>query len=293
MIFFSKMHGLGNDYIFINCLDERNKIENEKLPQISRYFSNRNFGIGGDGIILIEKSDIADFKMRIFNSDGSEAQMCGNGIRCFAKFVYENKMINRDEIKIETMAGIKTAYIRNSRINKDIQEITIDMGIPIFQSSKIPVKCEVEQDNIKLILIELQILDNKITAYTVSMGNPHTVIISNDIENIDIKTFGKLIENDIHFPEKTNVEFIKILDRGNIKMRVWERGSGETFACGTGACATAVICNKLGLTRKDVKVHLKGGELKIYLDDKSGKVFMTGTATKVFDGCIDENVVLG
>ena len=288
MIFFTKMHGLGNDYIFINCLDRRNMIETKDLPQIARYFSNRNFGIGGDGIILIDKSNIADFKMRIFNSDGSEAQMCGNGIRCFAKYVFENKMIHKKNIKIETLCGIKTAKIVQSKMNKNIQEIKVDMGAPIFEPERIPVITEKKESLVKL---NFKKIDRNFQVYCVSIGNPHAVVITENIEKIDVHKFGKAIEEDSHFPEKTNVEFIQVLDRSNIKMKVWERGSGETFACGTGACASSIVCNKLGLTKDEVTVHLKGGDLCVEINKEENKVYMTGIATKVFDGYIDERVI--
>lgn len=285
MIQFTKMHGLGNDYLFINCIENKNYIEKENIPRITRYLCNRNFGVGADGIILINKSKIADFKMDIYNSDGSKAQMCGNGIRCFAKYVYDNKLIEKKEIKIETLCGIKTAYIIESTMNRYIQEIKIDMGEAIFEKEKIPVISQ-ESEN-KLVKINLKVLDKNLQAYCVSIGNPHTILFCENVDNIPIKEYGSLIEKDKHFPEKTNVEFVQVLGSSSIKMRVWERGSGETYACGTGACAVSVVCNQLGFTRKNVMVYLKGGELKINLDEKTNKIYMTGIATKVFDGEID------
>ena len=286
MIFFTKMHGLGNDYLFINCIDKVNYIAKENIPQMARFMSNRHFGIGADGIILINKSQIADFKMNIYNSDGSEAQMCGNGIRCFAKYVYDNKFTTKQKITIETLCGIKTAYI--NEINNETNEITIEMGEPIFEPEKIPVIIENEEDKQPIAKINIEIEGVNFELYNISMGNPHAVTLVDNVEKINIEKIGKIIENDIHYPEKTNVEFIQILDKSTIKMRVWERGTGETMACGTGSCAVAVICNKLGLTRKNSKIQLKGGELKISWDEKTNKVFMTGIATKVFEGAVEE-----
>lgn len=294
---FTKMHGLGNDYLVINCIDNKNIIEETDIPRVARYLCNRNFGVGADGIILVNKSEIADFKMSIYNSDGSEAQMCGNGIRCFAKYVYNNNLIENQEIKIETLAGIKSAYIRKARMNNEISEITVDMGQAIFEKEKIPVLVE-ENENISektigeeklntgnvLVKVKLNILEKELEAYCVSMGNPHTIIFCENVEKIPIKEFGSIIEKDEHFPEKTNVEFIQILGSSSIKMRVWERGVGETYACGTGASAVAVVCNKLKLTKSDVTVYLKGGELRIEIDNSTQKVYMTGIATTVFNG---------
>lgn len=291
---FTKMHGLGNDYLFINCIDNRNIISEREIPAVARYMCNRNFGVGADGIVLINKSMIADFRMNIYNSDGTEAQMCGNGIRCFAKYVYDNKLIEKSEIDIETLCGIKRAYIRNSRVNSRIQEITIDMGRPMFQKEEIPItisKGEEKDRENGLIKLNLDILEKELEVYCVSMGNPHAVIFCKNVDDMPIKEFGALIEKDKHFPEKTNVEFIQVLGSSSIKMRVWERGVGETFACGTGACAVAIVCNMLGLTSNNVTVYLKGGELKIQIDKLNGselklpqRVYMTGIATKVFDG---------
>ena len=312
---FTKMHGLGNDYLIINCMDNKNskndigRIEENKddISKIARYLCNRNFGVGADGIILVSKSNIADFKMNIYNSDGSEAEMCGNGIRCFAKYVYEENLTGKQEIKIETLAGIKDAYIRKSKINSEIMEITINMGRAILEIDKIPVIQILKKDEIEdsknileletkneivkegkneLVKIQLKVLEKELEAYCISMGNPHTVIFCEDVEKVPIKSFGSLIEEDEHFPEKTNVEFIQVLGSSSIKMRVWERGVGETYACGSGACASVAVCNKLGITKEKVAVYLKGGELKIEIDEETQEIYMTGITTKVFDGKI-------
>lgn len=269
-IYFTKMHGLGNDYLLINCINNKNVIEEQNIPQIARYLCNRHFGVGADGIILINTSDIADFKMNIYNQDGTEAEMCGNGIRCFAKYICDNRLTEKQEMKIETLAGIKSAYIRKSKINNDIREITIDMG-----------QAKYEQQ------LKLKILEKELEVYCISIGNPHAIVFCEDVEKVPISEIGSLIENDEHFPEKTNVEFIQVLGNASIKMRVWERGVGETYACGTGACAVATLCHKLRFTKSDAIVYLKGGELKIEIDEASQKVYMTGIATKVFDGEIE------
>lgn len=294
---FTKMHGLGNDYLVINCINDKNIIEETDISRIARYLCNRNFGVGADGIILVNKSKMADFRMSIYNSDGSEAQMCGNGIRCFAKYVYDNNLIENQEINIETLAGIKSAYIRKARMNNEISEITVDMGKAIFEKEQIPVLIEENEDiseetigeeraNTENVLakVKLNILKKELEAYCVSIGNPHAIIFCENVEEIPIKEFGSIIEKDEHFPEKTNVEFIQVLGSSSIKMRVWERGVGETYACGTGACAVAVVCNKLKLTKSNLTVYLKGGELRIEIDNSTQKVYMTGIATTVFDG---------
>lgn len=269
MISFTKMHGLGNDYIYIDRLNDKNIIAEEKVPEFTRYMSNRHFGVGGDGVIFIDNSKVADFKMRVFNQDGSEAEMCGNGIRCFAKYVYDNKITTKTNIAIETLAGIKYAYLVDIK-DDEVQEIKVCMGEPKLLTN-----------------IELKVENASFDIACVSMGNPHAVIIVNDVEKFDVEKYGPLIENNKVFPNKTNVEFAQIIDKSNIKMRVWERGAGETFACGTGACAVAVACNKKELTRKEVNLSLKGGELKINWDKKENLVYMTGIATKVFDGKIN------
>lgn len=242
MIFFTKMHGLGNDYIVINKMNNKNKISDSNLPQITRYMCNRHFGIGADGVILIDKSNEADFKMNIYNSDGSKAEMCGNGIRCCTKYIHDNELTQKREIKIETLVGIRTTYIKTYN---GIDEITVNMGKPIMIGE---TNIEIENQKIKL--------------YNVSMGNPHAICFVNDIENINIEKYGSIIEKDNHYPQRTNVEFVKIVDKSIIKMRVWERGVGETFACGTGACAVSAICSKLGKTRRTTRVILKGRRIK-------------------------------
>ena len=269
IIEFTKMHGLGNDYIYIDMTNkQKNNIEENELPQIARFLSNRHFGIGGDGIILIEKSEIADFKMRIFNSDGTEAEMCGNGIRCFAKYIYENGLTKRENLKIETLAGIKEIKLIKNDKNK-IEKIEVNMGIPKIEEK-----------------IRLKILDKEFEITNISMGNPHAVIFVDDVEKVDLEKYGPVIENNKYFPNRTNVEFVEILDKNLVKMRVWERGAKETYACGTGACATVVAGYINNLNKRKVKVLLKGGELEINWKEKTNEIYMTGIATEVFKGKI-------
>ena len=246
IIEFTKMHGLGNDYIYIDITDkQKNDIKENELPKIARFLSNRHFGIGGDGIILIEKSEIADFKMRIFNSDGTEAEMCGNGIRCFAKYIYENGLTKKENLKIETLAGIKEIKLIKNDKNK-IEKIEVNMGIPKIEEK-----------------IRLKILNKEFEITNISMGNPHAVIFVDDVEKVDLEKYGPVIENNKYFPNRTNVEFVEILDKNLVKMRVWERGAKETYACGTGACAVVVAGYINNLNKRKVKVLLKGGELEI------------------------------
>ena len=275
---FTKMQGLGNDYIYINCTKGYESIENP--GELSKKLSDRHFGIGGDGIILICDSDLADFKMRMFNKDGSESEMCGNGIRCVGKYVYDFGLTKKNNITIETLAGIKNLKLNISK--GKVESVCVDMGEPILEPNKIPLKC----DNNKNI-IELNLLDNKFIFHCVSMGNPHAITVIDDIKNFDVNKFGKLVESDYHFPKKTNVEFIQILDTNNIKMRVFERGSGETLACGTGACASVVSCVLNGLTERKVRVNLLGGFLDIEYNESDNHVYMTGPAAFVFDGEIE------
>lgn len=274
MIKFTKMHGLGNDYVYIDAINQN--IENES--SLAQFVSNRHFGIGSDGLILICKSDVADFKMRMFNSDGSEAEMCGNGIRCVGKFVYDKGFTNKTEVSIETLAGIKT-LILNTKDGK-VKTVRVDMGEPILEAEKIPVISD--EKPVKNLMLEAEGKEFKFTC--VSMGNPHAITIVDDTKSFNVEKYGKVLEIDKAFPRKTNVEFVQIVDRQNIKMRVWERGAGETLACGTGACATAVACNLNGLTDRKVKIELLGGNLEIEWNKEDNHVYMTGPAVSVFDG---------
>lgn len=265
-MFFSKIHGLGNDYIYIDAT----KYEINDPSNLSKILSDRNIGIGSDGIILLMKptAEEADFKMRIFNSDGTEAEMCGNGIRGLAKYIYENNYSKKDKLKIETNCGIKELKLDIK--DSEVKNVTVDMG------------------EIKHEFKDKIIVDNQIFEFTsISVGNPHCVIFTDNIQNLDLKKIGSLIENNPIFPNRTNVEFIQIIDKDNILMRVWERGSGETLACGTGATASVIagyLDNKLN---NHCKVHLKEGILIIYFNENNNHAFLTGAVTKVFDGKID------
>ncbi len=277
MIKFTKMHGLGNDYVYIDAINQ--KIENKS--ELAKYISDRHFGVGSDGLILICKSKIADFKMQMFNSDGSEAEMCGNGIRCVGKFVYDKGLTKKTKLKIETLSGIKLLDLIVE--NDEVIKVKVDMGEPILEHKKIPVICE---DNIKNNL-NLKVLDKNFSFTCVSMGNPHAVTFINDeVKNFDVQKYGKIIENLDAFPQRTNVEFINIVDKNNVSMRVWERGAGETLACGTGACASVVASVINEYTSRKVFVHLLGGILEIEWSDENNHVYMTGPAVTVFEGVL-------
>lgn len=263
MINFTKMHGLGNDYVFIDCTNNKNFISNPS--SFSKNVSNRNFGIGSDGIILIENSKIADFKMRIFNSDGTEAEMCGNGIRCVGKYVFDNKLTNKTLLKIETLAGIKTLELKVK--NNKVYSVTVCLGeYKLFEE------------------FELNIENKTFNIIPVSVGNPHAVIFINNLNDIDIKKYAPIIENHKIFSNKTNVEFVQIINSNYIKVKVWERGSGYTLACGTGACASTVAAFYKKYIYKNPTVELPGGNLQTYIDEKTNNVYMTGPATTVYSG---------
>ena len=273
MIKFTKMHGLGNDYIYIDCI-KGEKIENPSY--LAKTMSNRHFGIGSDGLILICKSNIADFKMQMFNYDGSEAEMCGNGIRCVGKYVYDNELTNNKIITVETLGGIKKLKLNIK--NKKVETVEVDMGEPIFEAEKIPVLSDkYPVKNLKIIAE-----DKEFTFTCVSMGNPHAVTIIKNVIDFDVQRYGEILEKSKIFPQRANIEFVQILDKENVKMRVWERGTGETLACGTGACATVVACNLNGYVKNDVNVELPGGILKIKWNKENNHVYMTGPAITVF-----------
>lgn len=272
---FSKMHGAGNDYIYVNCFEE--KIENPE--ELSIWMSHRNFGIGSDGLILIMPSDKADFRMRMFNNDGSEGKMCGNGTRCVGKYVYDHGLTDKEEITLETLGGIK--ILKLNVVNGKVATVVVDMGKAILDSELIPVVAEEKKVINKGILIGDQVYN--ITC--VSMGNPHAVTFVKSVKELNLPVIGPSFEHHDMFPERVNTEFVEIVDSNNIKMRVWERGSGETLACGTGACASVVACVLNGYCEYDtpVNVELLGGVLQITYQ-KNGTVIMCGPATHVFDG---------
>lgn len=274
---FTKMQGIGNDYIYINCFEE--KIENPSV--LSVRLSDRHFGIGSDGIILIEPSDKADCRMEIYNADGSRAMMCGNGIRCVGKYVYERGLVKKDVLKVDTMSGIKTLYLE---IDGDkVNSVTVDMGEPEFNTPQIPVIFQKE----KMIDEAIDVDGNLYRITCISMGNPHAVLFVDDVDAVEIEKIGPAFECNPIFPERANIEFVSIINPNEINMRVWERGSGETWACGTGACAAAVACAVNEKTERNVTVHLKGGDLKINWDEKTNCVFMRGAAEFVFDGTVE------
>ena len=275
---FTKMEGLGNDYIYFNCLD--NEIKSPEKLAIR--LSDRHFGVGGDGIILIMKSDKADFRMRMFNADGSEGQMCGNASRCIGKYVYEKGLTTKEEITLETLAGIK--YLKLQLKDKKVISVEVNMGKAILESKKIPVLSNKE----KVINEKVCIASKDYNITCVSMGNPHCIVFLDKIDDLDLEKIGPAFENDKMFPERTNTEFIEVIDKTTIKMRVWERGSGETMACGTGACAASVaaVLNGYCEIGKEITVKLLGGDLKInYLPDQT--VYMTGPCKFVFEGRIE------
>lgn len=274
MIKFTKMQGLGNDYVYIDAINQN--IENES--SLAQFISNRNFGIGSDGLILICKSEIADFKMRMFNSDGSEAEMCGNGIRCVGKFVYDKGFTSKTEVTIETLAGIKKLklFVKEGKVEK----VRVDMGEPILEPTEIPVISK----EIPVKNLYIKVKEKEFTFTCVSMGNPHAITIVDDVENFDVETYGKEVEKNELFPNKTNVEFIEIINKNCVKMRVWERGAGETLACGTGACAVVVATILNELTENKVKVKLLGGDLEIEWNEDNNHIYMTGPAVTVFEG---------
>ena len=271
---FTKMHGIGNDYVYVNCFEESVK----NPAEVSKFVSDRHFGIGSDGLILISPSAIADFRMNIYNADGSQAEMCGNGIRCVAKYVYDYGLTDKTEISVETLAGIK--YLRLQVENGKVANVEVNMGAPILEPKEIPVA--VEESPVVNVPVEVK---GKIYHMTcVSMGNPHAIIFMKNVKDLDIAAIGPYFENHTVFPKRTNTEFVEVLDRNTVNMRVWERGSDETLACGTGACATTVACILNDKTENEVTVHLLGGDLKIRWDREANQVYMTGPATVVFDG---------
>lgn len=278
---FIKMHGIGNDYIYIDALKGEfpKYMKEEILPDLSRKISDRHFGVGSDGLILILPSDIADFRMRIFNADGSEAKMCGNGVRCVGKYVYDLGFTTKRHISIETNSGIK--YLELIEGENGVESIIVDMGSPFFKRGDIPAKGNPDEE------MNDEMLESSGNTYLVngvSMGNPHGVVYVNEVENLDLPKIGPDLERNEVWPDRANIEFVKIMNADEIKVRVWERGSEETMACGTGACASAVASYKKGLTNPDVTVHLLGGDLKISYDQSKNKVKMSGPAEFVCKG---------
>jgi diaminopimelate epimerase len=271
---FTKMHGCGNDYVYVDCTTKLI----EQIPETAIKVSDRHFGIGSDGLILIRPSETADFMMDMYNMDGSRGKMCGNGIRCVAKYVYDKGLTDKQKLRIETLSGIKELDLTVE--DGKVILVTVNMGSPITQPALIPVRSDKEILVKEPIMIGEEIYE--ITA--VSMGNPHAVVFVEDTKTIPIETLGPKFDFHEIFPERVNTEFVHVVDRNHIEMRVWERGSGETLACGTGACASVVACVLNGLTDNKVLVSLLGGELTVFYDQSQNTVFMTGPATLVFEG---------
>ena len=273
---FTKMHGCGNDYIYID--GARECIPQEKKAEVVRFLSDRHFGIGGDGVIFINPSHEADFEMEMYNADGSRGEMCGNGIRCVAKYVYDNHLTERQEVDIISAGQVKHVLLQT--VNGRAVAARVNMGRPELTAEKIPVTADGER-----VIDEAILVDGKEYRMTcVSMGNPHAVVFVDEVEHLPIEKAGPCFERHERFPNRINTEFVRVIDREHVEMRVWERGSGETWACGTGATASAVAAMMLGLTEYRVEVGLIGGSLEIEWDRESGHVFMTGPAVEVFHG---------
>ena len=272
---FTKMQGLGNDYVYVNGFEERIENPSEMAVKVS----NRNFGVGSDGLILINPSEKADFEMEMYNADGSRGEMCGNGIRCVAKYVYDYGLTDKTHISVETLGGIK--YLDLTVEDGKVILVRVDMGSPILTPAQIPVIA----DEAEAVAVPILVDETEYQMTCVSMGNPHAVVfIDQDVKEFPLETVGVKFENHERFPKRVNTEFVNVLDRHTAQMRVWERGSGETLACGTGACAVAVACALNGLTEDEVTVKLLGGDLQIKWDREKNTVYMTGPAEVVFDG---------
>lgn len=276
-MYFTKMHGLGNDYIYVNDMEEHIR-EPQKLAV---RLSDRHFGVGADGLILIQSSQKADYKMTVYNADGSRAEMCGNGIRCVAKYIYDHEMTKKKILSVETQAGIRRLWIETDETDR-VCRVKVDMGYPILQADKIPVISE----HTRVIQEPITIRHMEYRMTGVSMGNPHAVVWVPDIRRLDLAQIGPEFEYHGRFPKRVNVEFAQVIDREHVTVRVWERGTGETLACGTGACATVVAGVLNDLTERRVTIKLKGGELSVLWDESDGKVYMTGPAVTVYDGIV-------
>ncbi|HBZ03553.1 MAG TPA: diaminopimelate epimerase [Lachnospiraceae bacterium] len=295
---FTKMHGIGNDYVYINAIEN----EVEDPSSLAKLVSDRHFGIGSDGLILIKASDRADFMMDMYNADGSRGKMCGNGIRCVGKYVYDHGLTSKKIVTVETLSGIKIlnlavkpddeveGYKEVSNNGMVVSHVTVNMGSPIFEPDEIPIKLtgayKPENSHGAMVNIPIMIDDTFYYGTPVSMGNPHVIVYVDDTDSVRIEEIGPKFEKHEMFPEQVNTEFVQVVDRGHLKMRVWERGSGETLACGTGACATVVASIVNEKTEDEVTVSLLGGDLKIRWDQDQNNVFMTGPATTVFEGNI-------
>lgn len=280
---FTKMHGCGNDYIYVD--GAREHIDPALKPELVRRLSDRHFGIGGDGVIFINPSTEADFEMEMYNMDGSRAEMCGNGIRCVAKFVYDKHLTDKTSVSIISCGKIK--YLELTVQNGKVSTVKVNMGAPVLEAADIPV-ISLKGDGKGTVIGEKIEAGGKTYEMTcVSMGNPHAVVFVDDVQNLPLEKIGPLFENHERFPKRVNTEFVKVIDREHVEMRVWERGTGETLACGTGACAVAVACILNGLTKEEITVKLSGGSLQIKWDKEADLVYMTGSADTVFEGEIE------
>ena len=275
---FTKMHGIGNDYIYVNCFEEGIPADPAAL---SRRLSDRHFGIGSDGLILIRPTENGDAMMDLYNADGSRAMMCGNGIRCVGRYVYERGIAKKETLRIDTLSGVKTLHLDVA--NGTVQSIEVDMGEPVLEPASIPVLLPGE----RAVSVPVEMGDNVFSVACVSMGNPHCVLFVEDVDALDLEELGPRFEWNPLFPQGVNTEFIQPLPDGSLKMRVWERGSGETWACGTGACASVVAACLCGKAERQSVVHLRGGDLSIHWREEDGHVMMRGPAAFVFDGEID------
>lgn len=287
---FTKMHGLGNDYVYVNCFKE--KVEHPS--EVARFVSDRHFGIGSDGLIMINPSKVADFEMEMYNADGSRGEMCGNGIRCVAKYVYDKGLTDKKDITIVSAGKIKylklTVEGKTATDRGQVTLVQVNMGNPILAPAEVPVTVEATQetaDGPAVVNAPIMVDNTEYHMTCVSMGNPHAIVFMEGVKDLDIEKIGPKFEHHTCFPNRTNTEFVEILDRKNVFMRVWERGTGETLACGTGCCATAVACVLNGLTDEEITVKLLGGELHIKWDRKENLVYMTGPAKIVFEGEVD------
>ena len=276
---FTKMQGLGNDYVYVNCFEEKIETPSELAAKIS----DRHFGVGSDGLIMINPSEKADFEMEMYNADGSRGEMCGNGIRCVGKYVYDYGLTDKTEISVETLGGVK--YLSLNVEDGKVRSVRVDMGSPVLRPADIPVRCEGE----RAVDVPVNVDGTEYRMTCVSMGNPHAVVFVDDVETFPLEAVGPKFENHEVFPNRVNTEFVRVLDRKTAEMRVWERGSGETLACGTGACAVAVACVLNGMGEDELTVKLLGGDLLIQWDRENDKVYMTGPAETVFDGVWNES----
>ena len=276
---FTKMEGIGNDYVYVNCLQER--VDNP--ASLARLVSDRHFGVGSDGLILIRQSSCADFFMEMFNADGSRSQMCGNGIRCVGKYVYDHGLTDKTQIAVNTLAGVKHLVLHVA--DGKVESVTVDMGEPILDAEAIPVVADASP----VVAVPIEAGGVRYDMTCVSMGNPHAVVFVDDVTRVRIEEVGPAFEMHPSFPERVNAEFVQVLGQSEFSMRVWERGAGETLACGTGACASTVACVLNGITGEEVTVHLLGGDLRVKWDHASNHVFMTGPATTVFEGELDDS----